>query len=565
MTTLIQVNHNKKPEDLNAIEFKLSTNESIHYKYTVNFEDKLIDKKINYVFSISKEEIQDCTITRVLKYSQNSNEVIKCIRIIDRCEYSIEEPHKTAYYKVDDLYINFYFINDWNACYYHFINNISDRVKKLIPNKSNKMNGILRTYNLQYKPVYLNNNAETIVGITHKLMPNKPTKMFFEFMPMTLDRMNKELENVVRALKLVFGFEEWKIIMMRTSLSSECVTHMIIDNLIMPSLSCCADVAEELRYDARGINFDVYKPGSYLSQIGSSKRKMKPLIVYNSSDVKGFKYYCLQPDVKPEEVTFLAKEYEPNFKEGKEIVEKFTIPDRYRIGITVTKRYNDEVVLCNVTKQCPMCKSCEPEHNYIVKKDHMQYLGCMKTAHTHYGNVTRLEHNVDFGNVDLPTPRKLDKNVALLNTVIKKYTLANVEEINESKDIGPANKKRALKLRYASLMLKYLLVVDNVDSNDVYEWLRNQEYNCIPLERLQRAFIRLYDDEKIDDLQFKKLIYKDTANSKLPKVLPSQYNWKQMITTMKHLLDSETYDFIIQSNRPYKNKAITSINLIKVI
>lgn len=563
MTTQIQVNHNKKPEDLEAIEFKLSTNDSVHYKYTVNFDDKLIDKKINYVFSISKEEITDSTITRVLKYSQNNNEVIKCTRTIDRCDSSIEEPYRTTYYKVDELYINFYFINDWDLSYYHFLNNIGNRVKKLIPNQNNKQNGILRTYNLEYSTVYLNNTVETIVGITHKLMPDRPTKMFFEFIPMTLNRMNEQLENLVRKLKQVFGFEDWKVIMMRTNLNSECVTHIIIDNLIMPSLSCCADVAEEVRYNARGINFDVYKSGSYLSQIGSSKRGMKPLVVFNSSDVKAFKYYCLQPDVKPEEVTFLGKEYEPSFKEGKEIIEKFRIQDRYKMGIVITKRFNENVVMCNLLKPCPICKNCESEHNYIVKKDHLQYLGCMKNVNSHYCNVNGLNSNVNFGNVDLPTPSKLDKNVVLLNTVIKKYTLANVEEISESKDIGPANKKRALKLRYASLVLKYLLVVDNIESNDAYEWLRNQNYNCIPLERLQRAFIRLYNDEKIEDLQFKKLLYKDTAISKMPKVVPSEYDWKKMMTVIKHLFNNETYNFSIQSNRPYKNKAITSVSFIQ--
>ncbi len=564
MNTTVTVNHNKKIELLNDVEFKLSINDSVHYKYNIKNDE------INYVFSVSKEMITDSTITRVIKYTQNDNEIVKCMRTIDRAEDYIEERAQVKYRKVSDLFVNFYTVSNWNLVYKHYIDEINDKVKKLI---TTNYGSLLPTYNLEYKKVYNNKRPCDIVGISHMLMENKPTRLFFELDNLSFEKTKTIVSKIVKNLNCIFNLEGYKVIILR-SYKKDSITQIIFDDVIMPSLKHCKDVAEHLNGIVAGINFNIYKAGSYLSQLGVSKRGMKPFIALNQTNNKSLDYYCIQPEC--ENVTFLNQEY--NVKN--ELVDKLYITNRHNLGIVVGKKYNNNITLCNLLNTCPICKNKEAEHNFIIKHNitvegyspfDIYLLGCMKSNNNYEMPVigkTCISNVIKINDIkssyDIPTLIKVDKVLKQLDDHIKENTLLEIQQIKDSTEIGSINKKRIIKLRYASILLKEISLLEDVGTGcECYDKLRFAEcYNNITLERLQRAFISLYKYEDMNDLEFKKLIYKGTALSKLPKCVPGEYDWKKMIALLKHLLGEETYRFDLLPNRPYKGKAISSISLI---
>lgn len=580
-TKITVVNHNKVPESLSTIDFKLSTNNFVHYKYKVITEDPILCKSYSYVFSVSKEHIVDTSITRVVKFAQNTDEKVKCEKIqeYDRGESFRWIYHETTYNKVDDLFVNFYKTDDWQICYTHFIDEVSHLIKALATTKSGR---VLSTWNLSYNDDTITSKTPMdIIAPVHKLMPELPTRMYFELVPSSYNRGFGRVDKLIEVVKKALHKDDLKVVVFQSSNHCDARAQVIFYDLIMPNLQFCKDFASNFDLDVPTIDLDVYSPNSYLSQLGLSSRNMQPLVTYNTTGIQSFKHLCMQPEIRPEYNLFYVNEHAKNIKsECSEFAKKIPMWLGYTTGLYLTKKYNDDVNLCSLNKTCPLCKKQQDNHNFIVKHividcyetRHITYsLGCMKMKKEYnlvnFNSITISHNDLKAAGIELPTLVKVDKKTAKIAELIVEKNLVSVESLANNNQIGAACKKKLIKLRYASNILKELSQLEDVGvGSESFNTLRNYDgYNNITLDQLQQAFVNLYTSEKINDPDFKKLVYKNAQLSKLPKENPSQYNWTKMINLLKHLFNDDTYNLRVETNKLYKGKAIESICLVRNI
>ena len=578
-TKVVAVSQNKKQESLESVEFKLSTNDSTHYKYKIIAEDQILNKKYTYVFSVSKEEIKDSSITRVIKYSQNEREVVKCKQIKeDRFENVTKVSTQVNYNKQDDLFVNFYKVENWRVCYYHFIENVSNLVMELIPTKASIYRGILPNWNMLYTDTYKHKTWRDIVVPVCKLMPNLPTRLFFDIADASSrgEKPYSSVDYIINDVKRITKRDDLRVVVLQNQNSNRAMTRIVFYDIMMPNLQACKDFIDNYDYKELYIYKGAYTHG-YPIMLGTSINKMTPFVYSNNTENKTFKYLCLQPELSEDSITDFIDINNRNIKSGCTLSNTMDLSECVEYGLSFTKEFNDKVALCNLTRKCPICNKQEDEHNFLVNNNYLNKgfvynscsLGCMKSKHDYdlidlkWETKIKISEVISLG-IELPTRVKVNKKLSEISNIVTANTLAEVKDIEKNNEIGEASKSRLIKLRYASILLKEFSQLEDIGiGSESYNTLKNYNgYKMLTLEQLQQGFINLYKSEELEDSEFKKIVYKGVQRAMIPKDLPSTYNWKKMINVLKKLMNEETYNFDIVANKPYKGKAITSLNFV---
>lgn len=512
------------------VDLEYSNNENV-IKYVVSN---------NYTFSISEIKLEDTDIIRRLKYNQNKCQRVSCVAVKNK--WNSEEFTKTKvrnkFTFIKEYYVNFYYddLFNWDFVYDHFLVNINPIIK----NKLSDMPVINMQNSYDNSKIVYNKS----VGLSEYLRDDVPTKMFIEFTKIDKKKVNSKVDKVTKYIQKLLVLGDLHVTVIARDRKETCDIRIIYDNLVLPNLWYCNEIVNYLAH-FKNIRDDIYKNGTVLDQYGTLKKSMCIEVLRND---KNNKRILVQPEFSIKDITLLRDVYNNVlYNVQNNAIDIFKVR---KLGILETETIDNNFTKCELLKECEVCKSNHKD-GFILRYDINEYLYC-----PYYGlnRLVTLPHSnnlVDGSDFRVTVP---STNINIINE--------NSKYINDDKYNDKRNIKEVTKLRYATTLLTKLSNLKGIkkDSGIVaYNRLYNYDkYENISLIKLHDAFAYLYSVFKIDDKEFKKLFY---GGSKIPTVLPSEYNFKQYNGLLKSML-KDTYHMSVILNKPNARKGAVSLNLV---
>jgi len=519
------------------VDLEYSNNENV-IKYAVSN---------NYTFSISEIKLEDNDIIRRLKYNQNKCQRVSCVAIKNK--WNSEEFTKTKvrnkFTFIKEYYINFYYddLFNWDFVYNHFLININPIIKDKLSDRPviNKQNSY------DNKKIAYNKS----VGLSECLRDDVPTKMFIEFTKINKKKVNSKVDKVTKYMQKLLILGDLDVTVISRDRKETCDIRIIYDNLVLPNLWYCNEIVNYLTH-FENIRDDIYKNGTVLDQYGTLKRSMCIEVLRND---KNNKHILIQPEFSNKDITLLRDAFNDKFNDVFNDVKnnKIDILKVVKSGVLETEITNNNFAKCKLLKECDVCKS-NHEYSFVLYHDNHEYLCCPYYGLSKLATLPYLDNLVDGSNFGVVMP---NVDITIINE--------NSKYINDDdKNNDKRNMKEVIKLRYATTLLTKLSNLKGIKKDNgvvAYNRLYNYgKYENISLTKLHDAFAYLYSVFRIDDKEFKKLFY---GGSKIPSILPSEYNFKQYNGLLKSML-KDTYHMSVVLNKPNARKGTVSLNLVVI-